>query len=178
MSNHLQRIALIRSVVDKYHEEDKSLRRTSASMGLSVFTTRKMLITARAYDSPRKREIDLLREQGLSVQQIAERLGVSTSAVGSFVPYARGTYLIPSQTINAKRVRECRSRKEAADMPTDAQRRAQDKWDRENMAHINCKMRRDIAEEFKAAAKANGTTPNALIRAWIDGYIQSSKPTE
>ena len=50
-------------------------------------------------------------------------------------------------------------------MPTDAQRRAQDKWDRENMAHINCKMRREIAEEFKAAAKANGTTPNAASPA-------------
>ncbi len=115
MSDQIQRIALIRAVVDKYHEEDKSLRRTAAAMGLSVFTTRKMLITAREYDSPRKREVDLLRKQGLSVQQIADRLGVGVSAVNSFVPYARGTYLIPSQTENAKRVRECRARKEAAD---------------------------------------------------------------
>lgn len=115
MDNNLQRIALIRSVVDRYHEEEKSLRQTAIAMGLSVYTTRKMLITAREYDSPRKREIDLLRKQGLSVQQIAERLGVGVSAVSSFVPYARGTYLIPSQTENAKRVRECRARKEAAD---------------------------------------------------------------
>nr|DAT51554.1 MAG TPA: ParG [Caudoviricetes sp.] len=63
-------------------------------------------------------------------------------------------------------------------MLTDAQRRANNKWDRENMSNINCKMRREIAEEFKAAAKANGTTPNALIRAWIDEYIQNRKPTE
>lgn len=46
------------------------------------------------------------------------------------------------------------------------------------MAHISFKIRRDIAEEFKAAAKANGATPNALIRAWIDGYIQNCKPAE
>lgn len=63
-------------------------------------------------------------------------------------------------------------------MPTDAQRRAQDKWDRANMAHINCKMRRDIAEEFKAAAKANGTTPNELIRKWIDAYMRQNMPAE
>lgn len=63
-------------------------------------------------------------------------------------------------------------------MPTDAQRRARDKWDRENMAHVGCKIRRDVAEEFKAAAEVNGTTPSSLIRAWIDGYIQSCKPTE
>lgn len=115
MSEHLQRIALIRSVVDKYREEEKSLHRTATAMGLSVSTTRKMLVTAREYDSPRKREIDLLRKQGLSVQQIAERLGVGISAINSFIPYARGTYLIPSNTVNAQRVRECRARKEAAD---------------------------------------------------------------
>ena len=63
-------------------------------------------------------------------------------------------------------------------MLTDAQRRANNKWDKENMSNISCKMRQEIAEEFKAAAKANGTTPNALIRAWIDGYIQNCKPIE
>lgn len=63
-------------------------------------------------------------------------------------------------------------------MLTDAKRRANNKWDKENMANICCKMRREIAEEFKAAAKANGTTPNALIRSWIDAYIQKNKPVE
>lgn len=60
-------------------------------------------------------------------------------------------------------------------MLTDAQRRANNKWDRENMANISCKMRREIAEEFKAAAKANGTTPNELIRGWIAGYLEAHK---
>ena len=115
MSEQLQRIALIRSVVDNYREEEKSLHRTATAMGLSVSTARKMLVTAREYDSPRKREIDILRKQGLSVQQIAERLGVGVSAINSFIPYARGTYLIPSSTVNAQRVRECRARKETAE---------------------------------------------------------------
>lgn len=60
-------------------------------------------------------------------------------------------------------------------MLTDAQRRANNKWDRENMANISCKMRREIAEEFKAAAKANGTTPNELIRGWIAAYLQATQ---
>lgn len=58
-------------------------------------------------------------------------------------------------------------------MPTEAQKRARNSWDAENMAVIPCKLRRDIAEEFKAVAKANGTTPNELIRNWIDGYIRA-----
>lgn len=57
-------------------------------------------------------------------------------------------------------------------MITSAQKRARNKWDAENMSVIPCKLKREIAETFKATAKANGTTPNELIRKWIDAYIQ------
>lgn len=63
-------------------------------------------------------------------------------------------------------------------MPTDAQKRARNKWDAENMAIVACRMRRDLAEAFKTAAKADGTTPNELIRGWISEYMQKSKPAE
>ena len=43
-------------------------------------------------------------------------------------------------------------------MPSEAQKRARDKWD--------------------ATAKANGTTPSALIRGWIDAYMQKNEPAE
>ena len=56
-------------------------------------------------------------------------------------------------------------------MPTDTQRRARNKWDAENMSVIPCKLKREIAESFKAAAKSNGTTPNELIRGWIATYL-------
>lgn len=63
-------------------------------------------------------------------------------------------------------------------MPSEAQKRAKNRWDAENMAVVSCKMRRDLADSFKAAAKANGTTPNELIRGWIDAYTQRNKPAE
>lgn len=56
-------------------------------------------------------------------------------------------------------------------MPTDAQKSARDKWDAENMSVISCKLKREIAEEFKAAAKRDGKTPNELIRGWIAAYL-------
>ena len=56
-------------------------------------------------------------------------------------------------------------------MPTDTQRRARNKWDAENMSVISCKLKREIAENFKTAARANGTTPNELIRGWIAAYL-------
>mgnify|MGYP002766763054 FL=1 len=60
-------------------------------------------------------------------------------------------------------------------MPTDAQSRARNKWDAENMSVIPCKLKREIAESFKAAAKSNGTTPNELIRGWIAAYLGEGK---
>jgi hypothetical protein len=56
-------------------------------------------------------------------------------------------------------------------MPTEAQKRTRDKWDAENMSVISCKLKREIAGSFKAAAKSNGTTPNELIRGWIAAYL-------
>ena len=63
-------------------------------------------------------------------------------------------------------------------MPSEAQKRARDKWDATNMTLVSCKMRRDLPDDFKSAAKANGTTPSALIRGWIDAYMQKNEPAE
>ena len=63
-------------------------------------------------------------------------------------------------------------------MKSEAKRRADAKWDAKNMAVISAKLRRDLAEEFKSAAKSNGTTPNALICGWIDAYMQQNKSVE
>lgn len=63
-------------------------------------------------------------------------------------------------------------------MPTDAQKRTRNKWDAENMSVIPCKLKREVAEAFKATAKANGTTPNELIRKWIDAYMRQNIPAD
>lgn len=60
-------------------------------------------------------------------------------------------------------------------MPTDAQSRARNKWDAENMSVISCKLKREIAENFKVTAKSRGTTPNELIRGWIAAYLEVGK---
>lgn len=60
-------------------------------------------------------------------------------------------------------------------MPTDAQSRARNKWDAENMSVISCKLKREIAENFKTTAKSRGTTPNELIRGWIAAYLDTKK---
>ena len=56
-------------------------------------------------------------------------------------------------------------------MQSDSQRRATAKWQAENMTNVAARVRREVAEEFKASAKEDGTTPNELLRGWIGKYI-------
>lgn len=55
---------------------------------------------------------------------------------------------------------------------TDAQRRAQNKYDRENVTVLSCKMRKSDAEDFKAACKDSGTTPNAVFNTAVAEFMQ------
>lgn len=61
-------------------------------------------------------------------------------------------------------------------MPSDAQKRSARKWDVSNMKVLSCKLRREVAEEFAAVAKANGTTPNELLRGFVMDYLAAHKP--
>lgn len=62
-------------------------------------------------------------------------------------------------------------------MQSDSQRRATAKWQAENMTNVAARVRRELAEEFKAAAKEDGTTPNELLRGWIGEYINREVTT-
>ena len=62
-------------------------------------------------------------------------------------------------------------------MQSDSQRRATAKWQAENMTNVAARVRREVAEEFKAAAKEDGTTPNELLRGWIGEYINKEVTT-
>ena len=54
---------------------------------------------------------------------------------------------------------------------TDAKRRANAKWDKDNMTVLGCKVRKDKADKFKAMCKNAGTTPNAIFTAAMDLFM-------
>lgn len=54
---------------------------------------------------------------------------------------------------------------------TEAKRKANSKWDAANMTVLGCKIRKDKAEQFKAACKSAGTTPNAVFTGAIDEFM-------
>lgn len=62
-------------------------------------------------------------------------------------------------------------------MQTEAQRRAKAKWQSKNMTNVAARVRREVAEEFKDAAKRDGATQNELIRGWVTDYINREVTT-
>lgn len=58
---------------------------------------------------------------------------------------------------------------------TEAKRKANNKYIAANMTVLGCKIRKDRAEEFKAACKVAGTTPNAVFTAAINSFMESQK---
>ena len=54
---------------------------------------------------------------------------------------------------------------------TEAKRKANNKYIAANMTVLGCKVRKDKAERFKAACKAEGTTPNAIFTAAMDSFL-------
>ena len=55
---------------------------------------------------------------------------------------------------------------------TEAQRRANRKWDSAHYTTMAYKVRKERADAFRAATKAAGTTPNAVFSAAADAFMQ------
>lgn len=61
---------------------------------------------------------------------------------------------------------------------TEAKRRANNKYIAANMTVLGCKVRKTKADEFRAACKERGTTPNAVFTAAMDKFLASGDGAE
>ena len=53
---------------------------------------------------------------------------------------------------------------------TEAQRKANRKWDSANYAAVTCKPRKEVTEQFREACRTNDTSPNAVLVSTIEFY--------
>lgn len=54
---------------------------------------------------------------------------------------------------------------------TEARKKANAKWDSENMTTLGCKVKREEAAAFKAYATIRGKTSNTLLKEYVIGCI-------
>jgi len=56
-----------------------------------------------------------------------------------------------------------------------AQRRANEKWDKDNMAYQTVKVRKELLEEFRETVQAHGDKVNTVLREAMEKYIADHK---
>lgn len=61
---------------------------------------------------------------------------------------------------------------------SESRKRASGKWDAKHLTIVGCRVRSEMAEEFKAACRAAGTTPNAVLLKTVKNYIGNAKEAQ
>ena len=62
--------------------------------------------------------------------------------------------------------------------PTEAQKRASAKYQRENIASLTCRVKREQAEKFMAYCESMGKTSNAVLRDYVLDCIDEKEAGE
>ena len=62
--------------------------------------------------------------------------------------------------------------------PSDAQKRSSAKYQRENIASLACRVKKDQAEKFKAYCAEIGKTSNAVLRDYVLDCIEEKQNAE
>ena len=63
-------------------------------------------------------------------------------------------------------------------MVTEARKRANAKWDKENMTILGCKVKKEYAAKVRAVCAAQGTTPNAVLKQAADDFMREHPAPE
>lgn len=62
--------------------------------------------------------------------------------------------------------------------PSEAQKKASLKWDKENMAVLGCKVRKAQAEAFKNYCTSQGKTSNTVLKDYVLDCIKQDEGGE
>lgn len=97
-------------IIQSYNIEG-SIKKVAALFRISEQKVRKILIDAGEYEIDMSIQVKDLYERGFSVENIANKLGVSKGTVSGYLPYSKGLYLGENPSSNAIKIRKCRANK-------------------------------------------------------------------
>ena len=89
---------------------DPTINETAEEFDITSMKVRKLLITGGCYDTEMYREVKRLKEKGMSVEQIAEKLQKKPGTIRSYLPYERVIYNLEERTVNADRLQRFKQR--------------------------------------------------------------------
>lgn len=87
-----------------------TVNQTAENFHITPQKVKKLLITGGCYDTSLFRTIRDMREQGMSVEEIAEELGIRAVTVRSYLPYERVIYNLEERSVTADRLQRFKER--------------------------------------------------------------------
>ena len=94
-----------------YYSKCLSLKATAIQFGIGWQKVRKILINEGIYTSETSKKIQEMYNSGMHLEEISEKMGISKSAVDSYLPYLKTEYNKLNPSKNALLIRKCRSKK-------------------------------------------------------------------
>ncbi len=61
---------------------------------------------------------------------------------------------------------------------SEAKKKANARWDNENMATLSCKLKKAQAAKFKSYCETQGKTSNTMLREYVLGCIGEENPED
>lgn len=109
---------LIRELIDtvaEIYREKQEIKATALELSLSPNKVKKLLITGNVLFYPETDQIRDLLRQGKTMAEIQQMMGLSYSALHTYLPYTKVIYKMSEISQNAERVKIYKARKEAVD---------------------------------------------------------------
>lgn len=102
----------VAEIVARYAKGD-SIKCIAVQADVCYTVIRRVLITEGVplRNCPQADAIHAMLAKGMTVQEIAATLGINRKTVDSYTPYTKCSYAIGVKSLNARRIKRCRERK-------------------------------------------------------------------
>lgn len=110
--------ALMRELIDtaaEIYRSTREIKATAMELSLPPNKVKKLLITGNVLSYPETKQIQDLMQQGKTMSEIQRIMGLSYSALHTYLPYTKVIYKMSKISRNAERTRNYKRRKAAVD---------------------------------------------------------------
>ena len=113
--------ALMQELIDtvaEIYQKKQEIKATALELSLPPNKVKKLLITGKVLTYPETKQIQELLKLGKTITEIQETMGLSYSALHTYLPYTKVVYKMSEISQNAERVRNYKLRKSAVEILT------------------------------------------------------------